>query len=245
MSNEIYCKNCANRFEGKYCNQCGQSAHTERLNFHFFIHEIEHGVFHFNHSILSTLKMLFTRPGAFIRDYLAGKRVAFTSPITTVILIATVFALFNHFLGSHSTNHTTEHDDTVASIIRGWIDHHYVWFSLLTIPVYSIGTWVAFRNQGYNYVEYMALNCYKGAQRLFVHLFTLPLVILLEHSNNFHILIAILYFIDIILIYWTNFLFFDKLSKIKVLMLSIVGHIIFLVLLFLIVTALYPLLEKH
>lgn len=233
MTNVTICKNCQQKFEGKYCNHCGQAAKTERLDFHFLIHEFEHGVFHFDHGILFTLKKLFTSPGESIRNYLKGKRANLTSPFTTVVLVATAYTLFSHLINHREIGHTTRGNE-LATFLSDWINHHYVGFTILTIPLYSLGTFVAFRKYGYNFVEYMALNSYKASQRLFTHLFTLPIIVYFNTSHYLNILYVFLYACDIALIYWTNILFFNRLNKLRVLLLTIISHLIFIALLTLI-----------
>lgn len=40
----VICKNCKQHFKGHYCNNCGQPAETRKLDFHFLIHDIQHGL---------------------------------------------------------------------------------------------------------------------------------------------------------------------------------------------------------
>ena len=57
------CKNCKTKFQGNYCNNCGQSYNTHDLDFHFIWHDIKKGLFHYDNGIFYTAKELFTRPG--------------------------------------------------------------------------------------------------------------------------------------------------------------------------------------
>ncbi|MBN8832719.1 MAG: DUF3667 domain-containing protein [Sphingomonadales bacterium] len=74
------CLNCGTPLIGHYCHACGQSGHLHR-SIGGFLHDILHGVFHFEGKIWNTLPMLFFRPGELTRRYIAGERARFVSPI--------------------------------------------------------------------------------------------------------------------------------------------------------------------
>lgn len=48
------CKNCGHRFEGKFCNNCGQTADTNRINYHDLRHQLTHSLFHIDAGLLYT-----------------------------------------------------------------------------------------------------------------------------------------------------------------------------------------------
>ena len=85
------CLNCAAPLGGQFCHQCGQPAHVHRTLM-AFVHDIAHGVFHFEGKIWRTLPLLMLRPGQLTRDYIAGKRVRYVSPIA--LFLFSVFLLF-------------------------------------------------------------------------------------------------------------------------------------------------------
>ena len=93
---QIICKNCGHIFSGQFCNNCGQSAATHKLNLHFIWHDIQHGLLHFDKGILYTAKKLFTKPGKSIREFIEGKRVKHFKPISLVIILATLYGVLRH-----------------------------------------------------------------------------------------------------------------------------------------------------
>ena len=109
------CKNCGNSFEGNYCNQCGQSAKTKRINHEFLWEDIEHGLFHYDKGIGYSLKKLFEKPGIVIFDYIEGKRVNHFRPISMVIIMATIYALIYHLL---DLNHRSALDESSGAILE-------------------------------------------------------------------------------------------------------------------------------
>ena len=94
----IICKNCNYNFKGKYCNNCGQTADTHRLDFHYLWHQFKHGLLHFDDGILYSGIELFTRPGHSIREFVNGKRVGYFSFVTLLLLILGI----SHFLSEYA-----------------------------------------------------------------------------------------------------------------------------------------------
>lgn len=225
---EIICKNCHHVFKGNYCNNCGQSAETHRINAHFLWHDIQHGLFHFDKGILYSFKQLFTRPGNSVREFIEGKRVKHFKPISLVVILATLYGLLYHYF---KIDFYVENTDPVIDYkaFNEWMSTHFSWTTIATIPIFTVGTYICFRKQGYNFVEYFVLNTFKASQRLFAHLIAFPLLYYFNGTPKMAIIVKVLYVIDLLLIFWTNMEFFNKLKKTKVFLLSLLSHLIYLV----------------
>ena len=151
---------------------------------HFIWHDIQHAFFHFDKGVLYTAKELFTRPGDSIREFVEGKRVKHFKPISLVIILATLYGVLRHLF------HFSVLDKKAVSKFQGveyeslneWISHHYYWIILLSIPMFSIASYIVFRKQGYNYVEFFILNTFKASQRLFLRIFTFPVIFYFDNS---------------------------------------------------------------
>ncbi len=228
---KLTCKNCNHICTGHYCSNCGQTSETNRINFHFLWHEIRHSLFHFDEGILYSGKQLFTRPGHTIREFIEGKRVKHFKPMSLVIVLASLYGLLYHYFHI-SFVVTSPNDSSEAGIdlvkFNEWTGTHYPWVTLLMIPLYTIGTSIAFRKQGYNVVEYFILNTYKASQKLFVHLALFPLLYYFNGTPKMRILSLIIYIIDVVFIYWTNAQFFNKMSLKKSFLLTLLSQLIFL-----------------
>lgn len=228
---KVTCKNCNHIYSGHYCNNCGQTAETHRLNFHFLWHEIRHSLFHFDEGILYSGKQLFTQPGHTIREFIEGKRVKHFKPISLVIVLATFYGLLYHYFHisfvEPSPNSSSETGIDVVKF-NEWMGTHYAWTTLLLIPLYTIGTSIAFRKQNYNLVEYFILNTFKASQKLFVHIATFPLLYYFNGTHKMKTLSFVIYLIDVAFIYWTNAQFFNNLSMKKSLLLTLLSQLIFL-----------------
>jgi len=224
----VTCKNCQQVYTGNYCNNCGQSTETHKINGHFLWHDLQHGLFHFDQGILFSLKELFTRPGHTIREFIEGKRVRHFKPLSLVVLLATFYGFLFHYFHIHylqnDSNDTFDYEH-----LSEWITTHFSWVTIATIPLYTIGTYTVFRNQGYNFFEFFVLNTFKASQRLFVQILTFPILFYFSSTNHLQQFSFITYLIGIILIFLTNIQFFNKMSKTKAFFLSIISHIIFLI----------------
>lgn len=232
----IICKNCHHSFKGHYCNNCGQSAETHKLNLHYVWHDLQHGLFHFDNGIAYTAKELFTRPGHSIREFIEGKRIKHFKPISLVVVLATIYIAFIHLLHIDLFEKTSPSSDAeyqvTTEILKEWLISHYAWITLLSIPLHTIGTALFFRKQGYNFVEYFILNTYKAGQKLYLSILCLPLLYLYSGTPAIEGLNRTLIVIDFLLYFWTNAQFFNHLSKTKTFFLTLFTHIVFWILLF-------------
>lgn len=162
-----------------------------------------------------------------------------------VIVLATVYGLLYH---SFEINLFTSGEKEIPKLsldINHWMAKHYSWFTIATLPLYTLGTYTAFKKQGYNYIEYFVLNTFKASQRLILHIAVFPLLYYFNGTQSIHMVILVIYIMDVVLIYWTNFQFFDKLNAFKVLVLSILSHLIFIGSLFLILIVIFLLFYEQ
>lgn len=220
------CKNCATSFTGNYCSHCGQSAHTHRIDAHYLWEDIEHGLLHYDKKIGYSLKRLFTKPGAEIRNYITGKRVGHFKPMSLSIILATAYALVYHFTGVKIMSSDNEESVLFLEKIMG----HYYWYVVLTIPVFAFATKTAFRVKEYNFAELVVFEAFKSSQRLLVHMVFLP-VLLLFHSRASAIVTVnyLLLFVDFGLILWTNKAFFEGRTTSSILWRTLLSYAIYTV----------------
>ncbi|MDA6068908.1 DUF3667 domain-containing protein [Flavobacterium sp. AC] len=225
---EIICKNCHQTYKGHYCNNCGQPAETHKINGHFLWHDIQHGLLYFDKGILYSLKQLFTRPGDSVREFIEGKRVNHFKPLSLVVILATLYGVLYHYFNINSLSNTANNDFNYNKF-NEWMSTHFSWITIAIIPLFTIGTYICFRKQGYNFVELFVLNTFKASQKLFSHLLLFPLLIYYNGTPEIQKATSFIYAIDIVLTMWTNIQFFNKISKIKAFFLSVLSHIIFLI----------------
>ena len=85
------CLNCGTELVGAHCHSCGQSGHLHK-DATGLLHDIAHGVFHFEGRTWGTLPLLATKPGHLTRRYIDGERVKFVSPMA--LFLFSVFLMF-------------------------------------------------------------------------------------------------------------------------------------------------------
>lgn len=161
------CKNCHHSLneEDKFCSKCGQNTDTHKINLHYVIHELIHGILHLDGGIVHTTKALFTKPGIMIREYLEGKRKNHFSPIIYIILLSTIMVLIknylynNHIIDEAQLNSQTEIGKKIIQIAvpaLEWVFSHLTLLYLIQIPIMAIGFYLAFKKMTkYNYLEWL------------------------------------------------------------------------------------------
>lgn len=93
-TDESACLNCGTMLLGLHCHCCGQKAHVHRT-IGAFLHDLLHGVLHFEGKTFRTLPLLAWRPGELTRRYIAGERARFVSPMA--LFLFSVFLMFAVF----------------------------------------------------------------------------------------------------------------------------------------------------
>ena len=205
MNHTSICKNCGNNVseEQKFCPNCGQKTDTHKINFHFLLHEIQHGIFHVDKGILFTIKELFLRPGFTIKEYVEGKRKSHFPPVTFIMILGALASFLNKFLNNHFVNDefdikhnqlTPENKAIITKIkflldnyktVAEWINHHFAIFMLLVIPFIALGIYLAFKKyKRYNYAESLVISTFIVGQSLVIYIITLPLRKINESLNG-------------------------------------------------------------
>jgi hypothetical protein len=97
---ENVCKNCAQHFVGKYCNNCGEKRYSEKdkVLAHLF-EEGFHFITHFEGTFFTSLKTILTRPGKLSDDFCNGIRKRYFKPLSFFLMLVIVYLLFPLFEG--------------------------------------------------------------------------------------------------------------------------------------------------
>ena len=85
------CLNCGAALQGNYCHACGQKAASMHLGMHDVVHEAAHEFLHLDGKILKTVKLLIIRPGELTREFLAGRRARYISPVRLYLTFSLIF----------------------------------------------------------------------------------------------------------------------------------------------------------
>ncbi|MGQ7855049.1 DUF3667 domain-containing protein [Pedobacter sp. WC2501] len=153
------CLNCTAPVTQNFCPNCGQKSSTHRYSIkHFLAHDFVHGIWHVDKGILFTLKALFTRPGHSVREFIQGKRVPYFSFVTLILLILTVSSLIAPYTHFNMSDLMPKGGKAVMSSTEKFISEHPKLILIITIPIYSLLSFLGFRKAKLNYSEHLVLN---------------------------------------------------------------------------------------
>lgn len=85
------CSDCGAPVAANFCAECGQPTHVHRSLLHLG-EELLHGVVHFDGRIWRTLPLLVLNPGKLTREWIAGRRTRYVSPLA--LFLFSVFVMF-------------------------------------------------------------------------------------------------------------------------------------------------------
>jgi hypothetical protein len=234
----IICKNCNHPFQGHFCNNCGQSAATDRINIHFLWHDIQHGLLHLDKGIFYTAKELFTRPGHSIREFIEGKRIKHFKPISLVLVLAGILGLLYHFFHIsifEGSVDMTANDKNGVEFIRSfgrasdWIAEHYAIVTILQLPIFALCTFLVFRKAHFNFIEHLILNSFLTGQKLIFHIILFPFIYLYSATPSIKPIIATENLADFGLMLWVFIQFFNTQKKWTTVWRSILSSILYFI----------------
>ena len=164
----ISCLNCGTEFDGNFCPNCGQKAHTERITLMSILHEIPHSIFHVDKGFFYTFIQLLRRPGKAIRECIAGKRVKYYGPFAYLFIMSALSSLAGHLAAEYLEKYKHIHISISPLLLFPaaavfFSKYLGLMFSLF-IPFISFWSWLFNRDSKYNYWENLVMNTYLIAQ---------------------------------------------------------------------------------
>lgn len=205
----IVCKNCNHVFEGNFCSNCGQTAHTHAVDWHYIWHEIPHSIWHLDRGILFTARQLLTRPGYAIREYLEGKRVQHYRPLAFAFMFGAIsaFLYFNISLksladftegfqkgvsdGINEKGNGARAAQQVQAELGYLIKKYYATLIVALIPLRAWLMSLFFRKRGLNYPQHLLANTFITGLESLVSVLIFPLLWILDGTPAF-LLVSIL-----------------------------------------------------
>jgi hypothetical protein len=204
------CLNCSNPVTEKFCSKCGQKTTTHKYSFkHFIEHDLIHGIWHVDNGILFTIRELFTRPGHSIREFINGKRVGYFSFVTLLLLILGI----SHFLGDYAqvkiSDLMPESSQGITNKVEAFTNKYPKTMLLITIPFYSIFSFLWFRKSKLNLTEHFVLNSYKTVAESMIGLLFLVITILFSNIKVLTLVYSFISFLTLIYSFWYYKQFFS------------------------------------
>lgn len=228
----IVCKNCSHAFEGNFCNQCGQPSTVGKLDSHFLLHELQHGVFHFDQGIFYTIKELFIEPGKFLRSYLDGKRARHFKPVAFLIILSGLYAFITHQIGSVNIMRFYNSDNDITArfqTITEWNNEHYLLYVLIVLPLTALICFLVYKKQGVTYLEHLVINAYLSGQKFIFSLILLFALQVFDEENGFLIVLLFNIILPSFYFIWSYTAYFAPEPKLRPLRYAISAFTIYLI----------------
>lgn len=152
------CRNCGEVRETPHCGQCGQKA-ASRFLWRDIGKEGWERLRWFELRLPRTLTRLVTGPGTVAREYVLGRRTAYSHPLTLLVALVAVLVLMlaaNRYFGIHAFGQDAQ-VDRMAERVMAFAN----WSFSLGIVAIFLGSIIVFRRRcGYNFIEHAVLAIY-------------------------------------------------------------------------------------
>lgn len=195
------CANCSVVYEGLFCNNCGQSCHTEKFTYKSVIKNFFGGLTNIDQGFFFSIKELFIRPGYMVRDYIGGRRVLYFRPLQMLFVLGAIYMLMVQAIdpaslkeapvsvakelelewgGRNLLKWVTDSPfiQSVYGVIKTLFSSNKALEIVCTLPFLALATQWAFRKRvnkvHYNLVELFFVRTYAASQLLIVSMIMLP-----------------------------------------------------------------------
>jgi len=145
------CRNCGAELGGMFCSHCGQEHRHDRLRFRDWLQDAIDSAASLDSRVWRTIAALTVRPGHMARDYVAGQRAPFVSPLRYAVATCALwwFAVMLN-------------DEAQTSAV--WWVEYAQFINLVSIPFIAAAYQAPFLGSRYNYVETLAFALYTTGQ---------------------------------------------------------------------------------
>ena len=89
------CLNCGTNVQLEYCPECGQRTIDPDPTIRELLSEMAEEFLHWDGKLLATYRLLLRKPGELTREFLAGRRVRFISPLRVYLTCSVIFFFLN------------------------------------------------------------------------------------------------------------------------------------------------------
>jgi len=204
------CLNCAQPVTENFCGNCGQKTAVHRYSIkHFIEHDVIHSVWHVDSGIFFTVKQLFTRPGHSVREFIKGRRVGYFSFITLLLLVLGI----SHFLGEFThvkiSDLMPESSKGTMNKLQEFTKNYPKSTLLITIPFYSVFSFLWFKRSKLNLSEHLVLNSYKTAAESLIGLAFLIITLFYSNIKVLTIIYSVVSLLTLLYSFWFYRQFFS------------------------------------
>lgn len=158
--NHDNCLNCETPITGKFCSNCGQKSDTHRITFkHFIMHDVLHGIWHFEKGMFFTAKEAIMRPGKAALDYIDGKRIAYYNVFYFILLLLGLNFFINHYYDQFAAdfNSISNGSNHVKNSLEKFISENAKSIILMFVPFFAFNSFLLFRRRKFNLSEHFII----------------------------------------------------------------------------------------
>ena len=109
------CLNCGHILDmsDKYCPSCSQANSIKKLTLKDFFDEFLSNLVNYDSKLLATLYAMLIKPGTITKDYIKGKRIAYTNPFRFLLSLAFLYFLMVSYGGAFSNLDNLQLDEKI------------------------------------------------------------------------------------------------------------------------------------
>ena len=202
------CKSCGEPLHGTYCSNCGQKLIAERLTVKGVLTTALSNIFNVDRGLWHTIKMLFTRPGKVVQDYVNGNTRPYYNPFRYAFLMIAMAAFVSIFsgvfveqveqnitffksLGMYQTPEEEEKGRRAMNLMTNFLNV----IPFLLLPFMSLATIWIFKKQKWYFALHVVLNTYVIGHTSLISLLTISVVYLNPALQSAYFLIGILTYV--------------------------------------------------
>jgi hypothetical protein len=170
------CTNCHAPLHGRFCARCGQEDRPPDPTLSDLATEVVQEISALDGRILRSVRRLFLSPGFLTKEHLAGRRVAWVSPIRLYLIFSVAYFAIASFTGAPPLNLNFQLTDASAGsaaqpldlsieqetqrvaneALAAWIPRAM----FILVPLFAWLLWRIRRRAGHNYPHHLVFACH-------------------------------------------------------------------------------------
>lgn len=242
MNENSVCANCGFDISYNFCPNCGQKKY-KRIDGKYIKDEFQYSILHTNKGFFYTMKNLVKNPGKTARTYIEGNRVRHYKPILLAFVLSGITTFISYKIlnigdvmdAYYQVLSETEEKNAVMNSLNSFLANYISFIMMLSIPFFSVFSFLVFRKKGLNYYEHVVANAFLYSFWAICSIFIIyPLMYIFKDSSKFIITLSFIslpLFIPLVIWFYKNLFMQLSWKKIiiRVILISILTSISYMV----------------
>jgi len=187
------CKKCNAELQGKFCANCGQKVISTRYTVKESVGWVFGSIFNLDHGFFYTSKLMLTKPGKVVNDFMNGVTVGYSHPFRFLFFWATISAIIGAYFGAFEESGLvfnkmagqSEEEIARARKVMLFMKQYMSFIIMAFVPFSALGSYLVLKPKKLNYAEHLILNSYSTGISTAIGL---PIVFAYAFTDNFNIL---------------------------------------------------------